>query len=205
MTTMTESKRRFFDGIAAQWDSFGGPPEAASQQERFVRLATEHHPSRILDVGCGTGLLVPIVRKQVPAATLVELDFSSQMLAVNRAKHGDHVEYCCTDLSVAPFADGGFDCILCFNALPHMDIDTALAKCRDLLCFRGRLAIGHLQGSAELNAFHSSVNGPVSHDLLPPSAELSERLHQVGLQVVLCQERTDWYFILAEKTSESYL
>lgn len=199
MAITMESKRQYFDGIAAQWDSFPAPPDAPERQAEFVRLATEHNPSRILDVGCGTGVLLPSICRHCSSAAIVELDFSRQMLEANRAKHGDQAEYCCSELTAVPYPAGSFDAVLCFNVLPHLDIDAALRACGSLLSSGGRLAIGHLMGSAELNAFHASMQGPVAHDHLPASGELAKLLRATGLAVLRCEERADWYFVLAEK------
>lgn len=202
MANMTESKRKFFDGIAPQWDSFDHPPDAAEKQAEFVRLATRHQPARILDVGCGTGVLVPHLRCYCPSASIVELDFSCEMLAVNRAKHGTKgIEYSCEDLAHALFHEANFDAILFFNTLPHFEsLDCALLKAASLLKRGGRIAVGHLMGSNELNAFHSSVEGPVAHDRLLPASQLAEALVKMDLSTVQSEERPDWYFVLAEKT-----
>ncbi len=201
MATTTESKRKFFDGIASQWDSFDCPPAAAARQALFVQLATEHHPMRILDVGCGTGVLVPHLRHCCPQASIVELDFSCEMLAVNRAKHGTKgIEYSCEDLAHVLFHEANFDAILFFNALPHFEsLDCALLKAVSLLKRGGRMAVGHLMGSTELNTFHSSVNGPVAHDRLPAASQLAGVLNRVGLTSLRSEERPDWYFVMAEK------
>ena len=201
MATMTETKRKFFDGIAPQWDSFEHPPDAADGRTEFVRLATKHHPKWILDVGCGTGVLIPHLRRSCPQAHVVELDFSSEMLAVNQKKHGDRqIEYCCADLAHADLQGASFDAILFFNALPHFEpLHCVLSKAASLLKQGGRIAVGHLMGSAELNAFHSSVNGPVAHDRLLPAAQLADLLSQAGLVMLRNEERPDWYFVMAEK------
>ena len=199
--TAAESKRKFFDQIASQWDSFDEPADATDRRAEFVRLATEHHPLRILDVGCGTGILVPHLRLCCPHAVIVELDFSSEMLAANQMKHGrQQIEYRCEDLAHAHLQEASFDVIMFFNALPHFEsLDCILDKAKSLLTQRGRIAVGHLMGSAELNAFHASVNGPVSHDRLPSVSELSIEFKKAGLVPLQREERSDWYFVLAEK------
>jgi len=187
--------------MAPRWDSSGDPPDAIQKQEEFVRRATKRQPSRILDIGCGTGVLVPHLRKLCPNASLVELDFSSEMLVVNRNKHGESaIEYCCNAIESAPFPDETFDAILCFNALPHFNIEGSLCKSAALLKPKGRIAIGHLKNSDELNAFHSALNGPVAHDHLPAATELSKMLADLGLTVLQCEERLGWYFVLSEKS-----
>lgn len=186
--------------MAPRWDSFEVPPETLQGREGFVREATKHSPARILDIGCGTGVLVPYLHKLCSGAFIVELDFSAEMLAINRSTHGAKIgEYCCDTIETAPFENESFDSVLCFNALPHFDVPKALLKSSALLKPKGRIAIGHLMSSADLNAFHASVEGPVAHDYLPLAKDLAQMLSDVGLAVLQCEERPGWYFVLAEK------
>jgi hypothetical protein len=54
----TVDKREFSDSMAANWDTFPEPDDAAAKRTRFVAFATEGVPSRMLDFGCGTGILM---------------------------------------------------------------------------------------------------------------------------------------------------
>ncbi|HNK00884.1 MAG TPA: methyltransferase domain-containing protein, partial [Accumulibacter sp.] len=48
----------------------------------YVRL----DPSRVIDLGCGTGASLNALRERYPQAALLGIDFSETMLRVNRAK-----------------------------------------------------------------------------------------------------------------------
>jgi ubiquinone/menaquinone biosynthesis C-methylase UbiE len=131
---------------------------------------------------------------------VVELDFSRKMLAINIAKHGgETIEYRCEAIESTSLEAESFDAILCFNALPHFKIGKALPRIAELLSAGGRIAVGHLMSSDELNVFHSSVQGPVAHDKLPAAEDLSSMLLGVGLLVIHSEEWSGWYFVLAEK------
>jgi demethylmenaquinone methyltransferase/2-methoxy-6-polyprenyl-1,4-benzoquinol methylase len=194
-------KREYFDALASDWDSFPQPEDVAAKRARFVTIATEGHPLRILDVGCGTGVLVPELLAQCPSATIVELDFSPEMIARNRAKNAQpSVQFLCSSIGEAPFEPASFDAILCFGILPHLDsLDTDLRKLASALTLRGRLSVGHLMGSAELNAFHAGLEGPINADRLPTVMNLADLLSAVGLHVQIAEESPDWYFVRAEK------
>lgn len=197
-------KQQFFNDIAEQWDGHSSPPDEIQKREQFVLRATQHCPTSILDAGCGTGILVPLLRKACPGAGLIELGFASRMLAINRRKHGDeNIRYDCDALEGCVFPVGFFDLISCFNALPHFDIPRSLVRCAQLLKRGGRMAIGHLMSSDELNVFHSSLPGPVADDRLPCAAKISQMLAASGFQVLNSEERSGWYFILAEKRNRN--
>jgi len=194
-------KRGFFDSMAPDWDSFPQPEDAAAKRARYVALATEGHPSQILDVGCGTGILVPEILTQCPSSTIVELDFSVEMIARNQAKNSrPNIQFLCSSIAEAPLNPESFDAILCFGIIPHLDSrDSDLRKLACALIPGGRLSVGHLMGSAELNAFHAGVEGPVKTDRLPPAARLADLLRTLGLNVQIADERPDWYFLRAGK------
>jgi len=194
-----ETKQKFFNEIAHEWDSQQPDRDVAGQIE-YVRRAVEHKPARVLDAGCGTGVLVPHLRKALPSALITELDVAPEMLKQNREKHGDaNIEYLCSTLEDAPAAE--YDAVLIFCALPHFDIPTALKRSAELLTARGRLAICCLMNSDELNVFHAKLHGPVTEDRLPKAGKLAEMIEHVGLHVLCAEEREGWYFVLAEKNS----
>lgn len=197
------NKREFFDSIAPDWDSLPQPEDAAAKRARFVALATERRPSRILDVGCGTGILVPELLTQCPSSAIVELDFSAEMIARNRAKNTrSNIQFLCSSIREAPLEPESFDAILCFGIVPHLDsLDSDVRKLASALKPGGRLSVGHLMGSAELNAFHAGLEGPVKTDRLPPVAKLADLLLALGLNVQIAEERQDWYFLRAEKAA----
>jgi ubiquinone/menaquinone biosynthesis C-methylase UbiE len=69
----------------------GGLPLAALQIDLIVRLARQALPTveRVLDLGCGDGVLGRAVLASHPQAECVFLDFSEPMLAAARAKAAD--------------------------------------------------------------------------------------------------------------------
>jgi ubiquinone/menaquinone biosynthesis C-methylase UbiE len=198
----TTTKRRHFNELAPRWDQLPGPSDAFHKVEEFVARASHTSAQQILDVGCGTGLLLPYLLKACPQATcVVELDFAEEMLRENARKVADqHVARLCADAQALPFPDGCFDLVLCFAVLPHLvDLEAALKELSRVLRPSGRFAVGHLMGSAELNAFHHSMGEPLTHDTLPPVESLAQTLRQLGATVVLAEERPDWYFVQAIK------
>jgi ubiquinone/menaquinone biosynthesis C-methylase UbiE len=195
-------KREYFNGLAELWDGFPSPPDTPGKLTRFVRQAAPPAARRILDVGCGTGILLdPLRSSGASAAEVVELDSAERMLAQSRQKSDGRrsVSHVCADAGRLPFAPGSFDAILCFNALPHLEPIAAVLE-RMLECLRpnGVLSVGHLMGSENLNAFHASVDGPVNHDRLPTAKELAELFGRLRADVT-CEEAADWYFVQARK------
>jgi len=195
-------KRTYFNELATRWDSLPGPPDAQRRAAEFCRLACPSGAARVLDVGSGTGLLVPHLLGRIPAdGTIVALDFAIEMLREGRRKHADPRLSCvCADARGLPFPEGAFDAVLCFGVLPHLGgPDAALPELWRVLRPGGVLAVGHLMGSAELNALHRSLGEPVAGDTLIPAALLADMLHKLGAGGVRGDETPEKYFVRAEK------
>jgi ubiquinone/menaquinone biosynthesis C-methylase UbiE len=198
----TTSKRRHFNELAPRWDQLPGPSDEFHKVEEFVVRASQASAMQILDVGSGTGILLPYLLRACPQATcVVELDFAEEMLRENARKVRDqHVARLCADAQALPFPDGCFDLVLCFAVLPHLvDLEAALKELSRVLCPSGGFAVGHLMGSAELNALHHSLGEPIAHDTLPPAESLAQKLCQLGATVLAAEERPGWYFVQAMK------
>ena len=108
-------------------------PEVATVA-RFVERCLGDSAKRILDVGCGTGILLPYIGQDSLRREVVELDSAEAMLVENRKKAAARIAtHVCADARVLPFRDASFDRVICFNALPHLaPIDAALQRIHQL-------------------------------------------------------------------------
>jgi SAM-dependent methyltransferase len=83
---------------------------------RRVRLGS---PERILDVGCGTGLLFDRLSEALPDAGLFGVDPSAGMLGVARGKAGGRAALTRAAAERLPFRSGSFDLVLTVSALHY--------------------------------------------------------------------------------------
>lgn len=196
-------KRDYFNHLAEEWDSLPVPPDAAQRAESFLRAVVPAGCRRVLDVGCGTGILAGFLVANWPSITfLVELDLAEQMLRRSRAKGQDgRICYVCADALAPPFRGNSFDLAICYNVIPHFE--SARSGLRALLgCLRpgGWLAVGHMMGSAAVNALHASIGGPVARDTLPSADLLSADLRSLGARTLKSEEDAGHYLVLVEKS-----
>jgi ubiquinone/menaquinone biosynthesis C-methylase UbiE len=100
-----------YDRPIFQWVYYG------RVHDRLLDAATHLAPTRILDVGCGTGELLVKCAERWPDAELVGVDLSGAMLAKARAKPWGNRPPTLTEGNVyhLPFERGGFD--LVFNSI----------------------------------------------------------------------------------------
>ena len=202
---MTNPRQPYFNGLALEWDYLPAPPDAAVRIRNFVERSNAPGALRVLDVGCGTGVLLPYLLSYCGEANcVVEFDLAEAMLRVNSAKFpGGRIGRVCSDAQTLPFTDECFDLVLCFGVLPHLD-EKAVALRQIFRVMRpgGVFCVGHLMSSRELNDFHRSLSGPVAADSLPPADLLAESLRDLGAVDICAEENHDWYFVRAVKAAK---
>jgi arsenite methyltransferase len=99
---------------------------------------------RVVDIGCGPGLLAEEMARDVGRDGLVAgVDPSESMLAVARRRDGaGDVEYHVGDALSLPFGDATFDAAVSTQALEYVeDVPRALAEARRVLRTGGRLLV----------------------------------------------------------------
>ena len=116
-----DAKSGFFDRQAQDWDKSA---YAKEQLARLKRLAAGLGLSpgwRVLDVGCGTGVLVPYLLDILGArGAVVGLDISTGMLRKALAKgFPNNVAFVAARAERLPFSAHEFDAALCLSVFPH--------------------------------------------------------------------------------------
>jgi len=98
-----------------------------------LRAIAEARPERVLDAGCGDGLLT----SSIAAPVVVGVDSSPGMVERARSRGIDARR---GDLHELPFRDGEFDVVVCSGVLHHLrDIDRAVREVARVLRPNGRL------------------------------------------------------------------
>ncbi|MFF0245142.1 class I SAM-dependent methyltransferase [Streptosporangium sandarakinum] len=95
---------------------------------------------RVLDVGCGEGVLSRELRRVAAHVTAIDLDEPSIDLA-RRRDDGSGVEYVLGDFRTHPFEPASFDAVVSVATLHHMDAVPALRRMSDLLRPGGTLVV----------------------------------------------------------------
>lgn len=100
--------------------------------------------ARVLDAGCGPGLLCRKITLARPHAAVTGVDFSAYTVARNQARDADlGIAYRCLDIrSSLPTLDGPYDAITICEVLEHLDEPERLvADAMALLAPGGRLVV----------------------------------------------------------------
>jgi len=134
--------RRFFD----LWSLFYDTPIVQRLtyrpiHEEVLRLLRATAPHRVLDVGCGTGLLTARIHRELPQALVVGCDFSGGMLR-HAAAHTRAVVWTRGDAQRLPLRAASFDAIVSTEAFHWFpDQERALAEFYRVLAPKGRLHV----------------------------------------------------------------
>ena len=190
-------EQAFFDQLADTWDARTDQETLARLAEIITRLRIRPG-SRVLDVGCGTGVLFTLIRSNIGASgQLIRLDVSRQMLSHAVSRSG--ADLCIqADARLPPIHDHVFDWIICNAVLPHfVDTAGALYALRRCLAPDGTLVICHASSRETINAIHQQAGGAVAQDRLPDLVTLAGILRQAGLHPVQSMDGADRYVVIA--------
>lgn len=161
-------QRGFFDEKAAGWREI-----PRKKIDRLLSPLPVAAGDRVLDIGCGTGVLEPALLAR--GAAVDAIDLSPQMIARARQKEENRG----ANFAVADFytfaARGGYDHALVFDAYPHfLDKPRFADRAAALLKEGGTLWIFFDAGRAEINGRHTAQNDLLSRPLrsAPREAEV---------------------------------
>jgi 2-polyprenyl-6-hydroxyphenyl methylase/3-demethylubiquinone-9 3-methyltransferase len=140
-----------FGALAQRWWDPEGPQKAlhALNPARLGYVAERSHlqGARILDVGCGAGLLSEALARN--GAQVTALDLAPELIKVaklHRLESGVSVDYRLQSAeSLAQELPGEFDAVTCMEMLEHVPDPAAVIRaCADLLKPGGRLFVSTL-------------------------------------------------------------
>jgi ubiquinone/menaquinone biosynthesis C-methylase UbiE len=191
----------FFNSRAATWDEKVAEKDVSRLKAMLSRLDIETGAA-VLDVGTGTGILVPFLLKKIGReGKLVCLDFSEQMLKMARAKgFTGNIQFLCADIENSRLADNSFDAVVCYSVFPHFrDKPKALREIHRLLKKDGRLYICHTSSRQAINEIHRSTPEVCDH-IFPENDDTRRMLSEAGFGNIDISDGAEDYVVSARKT-----
>lgn len=190
----------FFENYAKNWDRDRKANPAVLSE--FMKLAALRPGSAVLDVGCGTGVLLPYLAEAVGADGMVEgFDYSQQMIDVAKAKFAAllNVGFTTGDVLKHHFEAKRYDAVCCLNFYPHIADHSreVIRRLYDALLPGGMLIIMHDMPRKAVNAIHGGA------PILPPVDILEEKLISAGFSVVAALDTEQFYFIKVVKGADA--
>ena len=200
------NRHAYFNDAADTWDQVYGTPELLRFLEHFVPTFGLQPGQRVLDVGTGTGILIPFLRSAVgESGSITAIDYAANMVQICRSKYGQlpNVTIQLQDVEALTLPPASFDAVTGFGIFPHIDNKvTALANLYQVLKPRGRLIIAHALSSAEIHNHHHHVASAVALDELPTEPVMRRLLHHAGFTAIAIQDEPGYYLCVSSKPGQ---
>lgn len=146
--------QRLYDTVADSYarmlpDASFEAAEDLSIISRFAGLLPSD--ARVLDAGCGTGRMQPVLRSLLPRHRATGVDLSDEMLRHARLAHPE-TRFDRAVLSALPYPDASFDALFAWYSIIHTapaDLPAVFAELRRVLADGGVALFGFQHGSGE--------------------------------------------------------
>ncbi len=192
---VNQEQAHYFDGAVEIFDQ-EQPPHILSNLDEIVDAAGIQAGEKVLDVGAGVGVLIPLIRSR-GAGRILACELSGAMLSRLKAKHPD-AETHLGDVTDLGLPDGSLDAIFMNAVFPNIaDKLTALKNCARMLRVGGRLVISHPEGRAFVERLREIV--PFRLDPLPIFPQLKRMLDRQPLKLLRYVDRSNLYLAVIRR------
>jgi len=189
----------FFIFIAEKWDSTINVDE-----ERINKLLSQisiTNGDSILDVGTGTGVLIPFYNAINKDGKVTGVDISQGMLNIAKRKFTqlNNVKFKILDVE-NEFIEEKFDKIVLYSMFPHLNnkVETIKKLVNNNLKENGKLLIAHSDSREFLNNLHINTDERVSEDVLIDVNTQKEIFESANLKVTKAYEDDEIYYLVIE-------
>lgn len=190
-----------FDAIAGRWDTLQAADRAEKLEKLLARFSDDLADAKqILEVGAGTGQLIPLLATIAPNSSIFAGDLAAKMLIHAQSKPEIQVQAHLIQLDAhhLPMANSQFDVVICHNAFPHFaDMVAALWEIHRVLRKGGTLLILHDKSREAIHTMHKHIGEPVANDLLPDALEMQQLLTDTAYRDSMVEDTDDHYLALA--------
>ena len=194
MTVCKERVERSFSRAASTYEKFTFfQKRSADDFALFLRSRRIPEPARILEAGCGTGLLTARLRTLFPSASIFSTDLTAGMISFCRSRFAEDgaIRFACHDFD-RPYEESGFDLAVSSLSLQwSADLPEAFANLAGALKQNGELLIS-IPLSSSLpqmrETFHRS--GMAYHGLELPEKEAVKKALLTDFEVLETEVHT---------------
>jgi len=194
------SEKAFFNSIAEEWDKTN---EVNKEKINFL-LSRVHiqEGDKVLDIGTGTGVLIPFIREFNKMGEINALDVSEGMLHKAKEKYNNlpNVKFTLLDVEEEK-VEGKYNKIILYSMFPHLKRreDTIRKLVTENLCESGKLIIAHSSSREFLNNMHSRKDKRVKKDRLIEVNKQKKLFKEIGLNVYEAFEDDNIYYLIINR------
>ncbi len=193
-------QRDFFNENADQWDDI--TKHDTSKVRRIVSLLGLSGDEKILDVGTGTGVMIPYYEEKLTSGSILAIDYSENMIKKAKEKYSEELHklrYEVVDIYDMDL-DESFDDVVCYSCFPHFPYQKrAISILSSYLKEGGKFMIAHSSSKAHINNVHKHGGEVISNDFLPSMNDLRCMVSDAGLESIFEQDDDEYYIMVCKK------
>ncbi len=195
-----KNHKEFFDKYAETWDeiTFHDPKKLI----RILSVLDLKLGQKVLDVGSGTGVMIPYLFNYVKeSGSIVAIDFSENMIMISKRKHPiekfPNLKFKVQDINNFSM-NRDYDAILCYSCFPHFQYkDQTISHLIKGLKKQGKLMIAHSDSREKINNIHINAKSKIiHHDSLPTIEKISSLMEKSGLKVIETLDNNEMFYII---------
>ena len=193
-----KSQKDFFNSVASSWDQTCN--HNMEKVEKILDLSEIKKGDHVLDVGTGTGVLIPSLYRRVGSTGYIKaVDIAENMINLAKKKNVYiNVNFECRDILEINGSKDLYDHVICYSMFPHFKSrkQEAILILAGKLKVGGQLIICHSQSRDDINNLHKGVEEPVKDDNLPTMDLLKIYFKDAGLKVVKALDHDEMFVII---------
>ena len=137
-----ELTKQYFNSTAEDYDHSHDGKFVYCMYQRIVERAAALKPDSVLDLGCGNGNVIHLLKSRI-SAKYYGLDISEKMIEEAKKRFGNEVELCVGDAENLPYEDHTFDLIICNASFHHYTrAEKAVAEMKRVIKPDGTVILG---------------------------------------------------------------
>lgn len=186
-------QRDFFSGLIHVFDP--PLPEGVPERlEQIVASAAIDKGDTVLDVGSGTGILIPLIQAYSPEA-IFACDLSDVMLEHLKEQY-PYAKTIAADVRDISLPDNSLDVVFMNACYPNIvDKDSSLANVSRMIKPHGRMVISHPLGKSFVDSLKEKSPFPL--DDFPEQPEAETMLRPYGFEIEKFIDEPKLYILLA--------
>lgn len=192
---INQVQRDFFSGLIHVFDP--PLPEGVPERlEKIVASARINTGDSVLDVGSGTGILIPLIRAYEPR-TIFACDLSEAMLAHLRKQY-PYALAIAADVREISLPDNSMDVVMMNACYPNIvDKDSSIANISRMMKPNGRMVISHPMGKSFIDSLKEKSPFPL--DDFPQRSEAQDLFEPYGFEIQDLIDEPRLYILVAVK------
>ncbi|MHB1459732.1 MAG: class I SAM-dependent methyltransferase [Armatimonadota bacterium] len=195
----------FFDSYAERWDSMERD-DICQLLARVVVEAGIKPGMNVLDVGTGTGVMIPCLLQPMNGeGSITAIDISPGMFRIAKSKgFSANVNLLLADIEDYDCGADYYDRVICNAVFPHFcDKPKALSRIFGMLKQGGMIVISHPTGREAVNKVHREAGPVVAEDQVPDAETMRAMLIQAGFCDIEVTDEPEFYLALGRKQNST--